>query len=310
MDRLTSMQLFIRLVDTGSFSRTAADMKLSQPTVTKHIAAIESRLGVRLLNRNTRGMRLTEAGALYYERCKIIQREVESADDMVTRLGEALNGQLRVASSSGFGRLVVMPLALEFMARNPNVSFDLQLEDSVVNLVEKGIDVSVRMGKLADSSHGSRFLGLNPWITVASPDYLARCGEPTHPLLLARHRCIVYSTVQGDHLWHFADRADTPASVSVSGPLRANNISCVLSAAVQGIGVALLPRYVARSAIGHGSLVEILQDYILPPQEIHAVYPSPRLVPAKVTAWIQFLQEHFADDAWLERDWTRAEAAQ
>ncbi len=310
MDRLTSMQLFVRLVDTGSFSRTADDMKLSQPTVTKHIAAIESRLGVRLLNRNTRGMRLTEAGALYYERCKIIQREVESADDMVTRLGEALNGELRVASSSGFGRLVVMPLALEFMTRNPDVTFDLQLEDSLVNLVEQGIDVSVRMGKLADSSHGSRFLGLNPWITVASPDYLARCGDPAHPSLLARHRCIIYSTVQGDHLWHYSDASGAPASVAVTGPLRANNVSCVLSAAVQGIGVALLPRYVARRAIGEGSLVEILRDFILPSQEIHAVYPSPRLVPAKVTAWIQFLQEQFAGDGWAERDWTRGETAQ
>lgn len=303
MDRFTSMQLFIRLVDSGSFSRTAQDMNLSQPTVTKHIAAIEARLGVRLLNRNTRGMRLTEAGMLFYERCKIIQREVETADDMVTRLGERINGRLRVASSSGFGRRVVMPLAQEFMAGNPGVQFDLQFDDHMIDLVEHGIDVSVRMGKLADSTLGSRCLGVNPWVTVASPAYLARCGEPAHPSSLADHACIVYSSVQGDHLWHYADEKGAPIAVTVSGPLRANNISCVASAALDGIGIALLPQYIARRWIIRGTLNAILRDFPLPSQEIHAVYPSPRMIPAKVSAWIGFLQAQFAKDAWIERDW-------
>lgn len=303
MDRFTSMQLFIRLVDSGSFSRTAHDMHLSQSTVTKHIAAIEARLGVRLLNRNTRGMRLTEAGALFYERCKIIQREVESADDMVTRLGEGINGRLRVASSTGFGRRVVMPLALEFMAANPGVQFDLQFDDHMIDLVEHGIDVSIRMGKLADSTLGSRFLGFNPWVTVASPAYLARHGEPDHPAQLAAHACVVYSSVQGDHLWHYLDRSGASIPVSVNGPLRTNNISCVASAILDGIGIALLPRYIARQWIVRGTLKVILDTFELPAQEIHAVYPSPRLAPAKVTAWIAFLQAQFSEDAWLERDW-------
>jgi len=303
MDRFTSMQLFIRLVDSGSFSRTARDMNLTQPTVTKHIAAIEARLGVRLLNRNTRGMRLTEAGTLFYEHCKIIQREVETADDMVTRLGERVNGRLRIASSSGFGRRVVMPLALEFMADNPAVQLDLQFDDHMIDLVEHGIDVSVRMGKLADSTLGSRCLGLNPWVTVASPAYLARCGEPTHPSMLATHHCIVYSSVQGDHLWHYADSKGTPIPVAVGGPLRTNNISCVTSATIDGIGIALLPHYIARRWIVRGTLKSILKGFPLPSQEIHAVYPSPRLVPAKVSAWIGFLQTQFADDAWIKREW-------
>lgn len=308
MDRFTSMQLFVRLVDSGSFSRAARDMNLSQPTVTKHIAAIEARLGVRLLNRNTRGMRLTEAGTLYYERCKIIQHELETADDMVTRLGERINGRLRVASSSGFGRRVVMPLALRFMAANPGVQFDLQLEDHTVDLVEHGIDVSVRMGKLADSSLGSRLLGLNPWVTVASPSYLARRGEPAHPSMLAGHACIIYSSVQGDHLWHYIDQKGRPVAVSVTGPLRANNISCIVSAALDGIGIALLPVYIARRLITRGALNAILKDFPLPSQEIHAVYPSPRMIPAKVSAWIAFLQTHFADPAWVEHDWRGAES--
>lgn len=304
MDKLTSMQLFVRLVDSGSFSRTAHDMNLSQPTVTKHIAAIEARLGVRLLNRNTRGMRLTEAGALYYERCKLIQREVESAEDTVTHLGERVNGRLRVASSSGFGRRVVMPLALEFMAANPGVQFDLQFDDHMIDLVEHGIDVSVRMGKLADSTLGSRCLGLNPWVTVASPAYLARCGEPLHPTQLRNHDCIVYSSVQGDHLWHFGSATGQPLTVSVDGPLRANNISCVTSAVLDGIGVALLPHYIARRWLDSGTLRTLLTDFPLPSQEIHAVYPSPRMVPAKVSAWIAFLQTQFADDTWIRREWS------
>lgn len=303
MDKLTGLQLFIRLVESGSFSRTARDTKLSQPTVTKHIAALESRLGVRLLNRNTRGMRLTEAGALYYERCKIIERELEAADRLVTNLGEDISGPLRVACPSGLGRHVVLPLAREFMTRNPGVRFDLQLDDHTLNLLEHGVDVAVRMGRLADSALGSRQLGLNPWVTVASPSYLARQGMPATPEALATHDCLVYSSVQGDQRWHYLAADARPVAVPVRGPLRTNDVDSILAATLAGMGIATLPAYLARAAIAREALVPLLPEHALPVQQMHAVYPSPRLVPTKVQAWISFLQTQFGDPQWPTRDW-------
>jgi DNA-binding transcriptional LysR family regulator len=301
MDRLTSVQLFIRVVESRSFSRAAQETNVTQPTVTKHIAALEARLGVRLLNRNTRSMRLTEAGEAYYQQCKAIQREVEAADDLVTVLRDGLSGTLRIATAVGFGRRVVMPLALEFMRSYPGVRVDLQFDDAMIDLVEHGIDVSIRIGKLADSSLGSRFLGVNPWITVASPAHIARRGQPQHPAELVHHDCIVYSNVQGDQLWRYTAEDGSVVPVTVSGPLRVNNLSCVTAAALEGVGIAILPQYVANKWLAEGRLVPLLPAFRLPSQEIHAVYPSPRFVPAKVSTWIEFLQARLARAMWMSK---------
>ena len=178
MDRLQAMEMFVRVVETGSFSKAAAEFATTQPTVTKQVAAIESRLNVRLLNRNTRGVSLTEAGALYYEKCKTIVREAEEADNVVRIRQTQAQGLLRVGSSVAFGRRVLVPLALEFMQNHPQLQVDLSFEDRYIDLVGQGIDVAVRMGKLGDSTLGARFLGTNPWLMVASPRYLRRHEAP------------------------------------------------------------------------------------------------------------------------------------
>jgi DNA-binding transcriptional LysR family regulator len=189
------------------------------------------------------------------------------------------------------------------MRAHPGVHFDFQLDDHMVNLVEHGIDVALRMGQFADSALGSRFLGLNPWLTAASPAYLARHGTPSAPAELAMHDCIVYSSVQGDQRWHFQHADQGSCSVAVGGPVRTNDVACVLQAVCAGLGVAILPVYLARPAIERGDLVPLLPGHHLPAQPMHAVYPSPRLVPAKVQAWIGFLQAHFTDPAWTECGW-------
>jgi len=204
MDRITGVQLFIRIVETGSFSKASADLGVTQPTATKHVAAVEARLGARLLNRNTRGVSATEIGALYYEKCKTIQRELEEADNLASLLQSKVGGQLRVSSSVSFGRRVLTPLVLEFMRRHPDITIDLSFDDRYVNLVEQGVDVALRIGRLADSSLGARYLGVNPWVLVGSKAYLATHGTPAVPADLARHRCLVYSSVQGDDRWQFA----------------------------------------------------------------------------------------------------------
>ena len=304
MDRIAGIQLFIRIVESGSFSKAAEELHITQPTATKHVAALEDRLGVRLLNRNTRGVSATEIGTLYYQKCKTIQREVEEADNLASLLQSRLGGTLRVSTSVAFGRRVLTPLVLAFMHEHAEISIDLSFDDRYVNLVEQGVDVALRMGRLADSSLGSRYLGVNPWLAAASPDYLARRGEPSTPADLARHACLVYSSVQGDDRWQFSDALGASISVQVQGPLRSNNLSAVLAAARAGQGVAVLPWYVAREAVAEGSMRPLLPGFMLPAQELHAVYPSPKMLPSKVATFIAFLQARLADrdgQAWWQR---------
>ena len=305
MDRITGVQLFVRIVETGSFSKASADLGVTQPTATKHVAAVEARLGARLLNRNTRGVSATEIGTLYYEKCKTIQRELEEADNLASLLASKVGGQLRISTSVSFGRRVLTPLVLAFMRDHPDITIDLSFDDRYVNLVEQGVDVAVRMGRLADSSLGARYLGLNPWVLVAAPAYLAAHGAPAVPADVARHRCLVYSSVQGDDRWQFgaapADESALPESVRVQGPLRTNNLSALLDAARAGMGLAILPWYVAHDAVAAGTIVALLADHALPVQEMHAVFPSPKLVPSKVTSFIGFLQDQFTPQWWQLR---------
>ncbi|MBX3655149.1 MAG: LysR family transcriptional regulator [Ramlibacter sp.] len=298
MDRLQAMEMFVRVVETGSFSRAAREFATTQPTVTKQVAATEARLKVRLLNRNTRGVSLTEPGALYYEKCKLIVREAEEADNVVRLRQSQAQGLLRIGTSVAFGRRVLVPLALDFMARHPQVQVDLSFEDRYTDLVAQGMDVAVRMGKLADSVLGARFLGLNPWVLVAAPKYLRKLGTPRRPQDLGEHNALVYSSVQGDDVWRLLGPRGEPVTVPVTGRLRSNNLSAVLAAARAGLGVAALPRYVAADSLASGHVTEVLKDHALPEQEIHAVFPSPKLVPGKVQAFIAFLQGRFGARWW------------
>jgi DNA-binding transcriptional LysR family regulator len=300
MDRLTAMQMFVRVVETGSFSKAAREFATTQPTVTKQIAAAEAHLKVRLLNRNTRGVSLTESGALYYEKCKIIVREVEEADSIARLRQSQAEGMLRVSTSVAFGRRVVVPLALEFMAKHPHVQLDLSFEDRYVDLVAQGVDVAIRMGKLADSSLGARFLGMNPWVIVASPKYLKKHGTPKRPQDLSAHNALVYSSVQGDDVWRLVGPKGDAITVPVTGRVRSNNLSAVLAAARADLGVAALPCYVAAESLVQGSVVEVLRSYTLPEQEIHAVFPSPKLVPKKVSAFVAFMQGRFVPRWWAK----------
>jgi len=298
MDRITGWQLFVRAAESGSFSRAARDLNLTQPTITKHVAALEAQLGARLLNRNTRGLSLTEVGALYYDKCKEILERIEEADAIANASQDQVRGTLRIGTSVAFGRRVITPLVIEFMKRHPQLRIDLSFEDTYVDLVARGIDVAIRMGKLADSSLGARYLGTNPWVTVATPAYLKKHGTPRTPADLARHNMLIYSTVLGDDRLHFARADGRPLSVAVRGSLRANNLSAILHAVHAHMGLAALPSYVAAPSLAAGRVVTVLDDCTLPAQEIHAVYASPRQVTAKVTALIAYLQEFFQGSWW------------
>ena len=300
MDRLQALRLFVRVVDLGSFSKAAAEFGIGQPAATKQIAQMEQSLGARLLHRSTRGVTPTEIGALYYEKCRLIALHMDEANSVASLLGSQVKGALRISTSVAFGRRVMAPLVMRFMQRNPDLAVDLSMDDRYVDLVEQGADVAIRLGRLADSSLGARYLGMNPWVIVASADYLKAHGVPSTPADLARHEALIYSSVQGDARWHLTGPDGAPVVVPVQGRLRSNSLSTLLSAANKSMGVALLPWYVAHDDVRRGALQPVLADCALPSQEIHAVYSSPNLVTVKVRRFIEWLQEQFGE-AWWER---------
>jgi DNA-binding transcriptional LysR family regulator len=298
MDTMAGMQLFIRVVETGSFSKASADRGITQPTATKHVAALEARLGARLFHRSTRGVTPTEVGLAYYDKCKVIARELDDADNLAALMQSRVQGTLRISTSVAFGRRVMTPLVLRFMQQHPGLQIDLSFDDRYVNLVEQGIDLAIRMGRLADSSLGARYLGLNPWVLVASSDYLKRRGTPAAPAELGAHDALIYSSVQGDERWNFAGADGKTLQVAVKGPLRSNNLSALLAAARAGFGLAALPWYVAHESVRDGAVRALLTGWTLPAQEMHAVFSSPRLVPTKVSGFVDFLQQRFDGNWW------------
>ncbi len=298
VDRFQATKLFIRVVDLGSFSKAAADIGIRQPAATKLVAQLEQRLGSRLLHRSTHGVSPTEIGALFYEKCKLIAHHVEEAQTVAALMQSQVQGGLRISITMDFGRRVLTPLVLRFLQANPKLQVELLFDDHVVDMVEQGIDVAIRMGRLADSTLGASYLGLNPWSLVAAPDYLARRSKPKTPSDLASHDALICSSVQSDSRWHFIGAKGEAVTVQVNGPLRSNNKSALLTAAQAGLGIAVLPTYVAHQAIESGSLVTLLSDWTLPPQEVHAVYPSPRMVPAKVNRFIEWLQAQMGGAWW------------
>jgi DNA-binding transcriptional LysR family regulator len=251
-----------------------------------------------LFHRSTRGVTPTEVGSAYYDKAKTIARELEDADNLAALMQSRVQGSLRISSSVAFGRRVMTPLVLRFMQQHPGLQIDLSFDDRYVNLVEQGIDLAIRMGRLADSTLGARWLGINPWVLVASTEYLKRRGMPTSPDELRQHDALIYSSVQGDERWHFAGPDGKTLQVPVKGPLRSNNLSALLAAARAGFGLAALPWYVAHDAVRDGTLRPLLPRWALPAQEIHAVFSSPRLLPTKVSGFVDFLQSRFDGEWW------------
>lgn len=300
MDRVQGIFLYVRIIETGSFSKAAEGLGITQPTVTKFVASLEKRLGTLLLHRSTRGVSPTEIGKLYYEKCKLIAQEIEEADDLASLMQSKVRGKLTISSSVAFGRRVLTPSILQFMSHHPELEVDLSTDDRYINLVEQGVDLAIRMRNLPDSSLGSRFIGTNPWVLVANPDYLRKYPAPKVPEDIKHHRALIYTTAQGDHRWSFTNPHNQTKVIEVKGPFISNNLSSILAAAREGMGLAALPCYVAHQSIQDQMLQPVMADWLLPSQEIHAVFSSPKHVPTKVIKCIDWLQGQFKGEWWKD----------
>jgi DNA-binding transcriptional LysR family regulator len=294
LDRITGMQIFVRTAAAGSFSAAARDLGHSQTMVTKHIVALEQRLGLRLFNRSTRRLSLTEAGRTYLEACPRILREIEDAETSVAAGRVEARGVLRMNVPVSFGAQHVAPALPGFVALHPMVDVELALNDRVVDLVEEGWDLTVRIGKLAESQLVARQFASSRFVMCAAPSYLAARGTPTTAADLAGHACLRYtlsSTTSADR-WHFGK--DGKITVPISGPLRANSGEALRNAAVAGLGLIYQPLFLLADALRHGELVEVVLDLPPPPElGIYVMYPQSGRVAPKVRAMIEYLVVRF-----------------
>lgn len=287
MDRLAAMQTFVKVVDTGSFSAAARQLHVGQPAVSKTVAQLEDLLGVRLLARSTRGLAVTQAGQRYYERARRSIEEADEAELAARGEGAGLSGRLRVSAATTFARLHIVPYLPVFMSKHPAVEIDLILDDRTIDLVEEGIDVSLRMGSLPDSSLTARRLASAPRLVLATPAYLARAGEPAVPADLAAHDAVVYT--QGPSaIWAF-EYAAALTSVAVRGRLRVSSAEGLRAAVLADMGLAIASRWMFAPELSAGAVRRVLGAWALPPVDLWAVFPSGRLASSKARAFTDFV---------------------
>ncbi|MBM3117870.1 LysR family transcriptional regulator [Jeongeupia naejangsanensis] len=296
MDRLQAMHTFVRVVETGSFSAVARERHTTQSTISKQIAALEHALGVRLLNRSTRALALSEAGAHYFEQARRLVAEVSELEAGLRQGEQRLSGPLRVAAAVGFGRLKLMPLVQRFLEAHPDVSIDLRLHDGFVDLVEQGVDVAVRIGELGDSSLIARRIGTSYRMALASRSYLASLpAAPRSPADLARHNCLVYTELSAGNAWLFTAgenagvAAGTTQTIRVRGNLQSNSSEVIRSAVLSGMGIAYSPSWLFDAEMASGDVVRLLPGWVATSPPIHLVYPRARAQAAKVRAFSDFV---------------------
>jgi DNA-binding transcriptional LysR family regulator len=301
LDRVTGMQVFVRVAALGSLSAAARSLNLSQTMVTKHVAALEDRLGIKLLHRSTRRLTLTEGGRNYLAACERILAEIEEAEASASLDRIEPRGSLRLNVPLSFGLRHIAPALPSFNRLHPAVSFDLGLADRYVDLIEEGWDLAIRIGRLKDSSLVARRLAVCRTVVCAAPSYLKEHGTPQSLDDLARHNCLGYTlpSAIGANRWTFGP--DGEIVVPVQGNLRANNGDALLAASLAGQGLIYQPTFIVGDSLRDGSLVRVLGGYPTYEPGIHAVLPSGRQAPAKVRAFIEFLARRFAP----EPEWDR-----
>jgi len=290
MDRLREMEMFVRVVEAGSFSAAARDLNMGQPAVSKTIASLEDRLGVRLLTRSTRKLSPTEAGTAFYERAVRAIGEADEAEAAAQGAGAGLEGRLRVSAPVTFSRLHLVPKLGSFLDAHPKVQLELLMDDRVVDLVAENIDVALRMGVLTDSALRARKLGQAERLVIASPSYLARRGVPRTPADLLEHDGVIYGQSSGGQEWLFR-RGTSETSVYLRTRLKLSAAEGVREAVLAGQGFAIASRWMFTPELKSGEVVSILEEWTLPPIDLWVIYPSGRLTSAKARAFVKWFEK-------------------
>ena len=287
MDRLTALEIFVRVVDAGSFSAVARRQRIGQPAVSKAVVQLEEWLGVSLLMRSTRSVVPTEAGRIFYERAK---RTLEEADEAVLAArgsASGLSGKLRVSTSICFGRLDIIPNLSAFLAEHPDLDIELVLDDRNVDLVNEGIDVALRMGAMPDSNMTTRRIAEGRRLVVATPAYLQRHGTPASPGDLINHQAVVYT--RGGESWTFR-KANAEVPVVLQGRLKVTQAEGLREAVICDMGLTVASEWLFSSELRSGKVVAVLQDWALPTTLLSAVYPTGRLASTKARAFVSFVE--------------------
>lgn len=294
MDRLHAMEIFVRVVESGSLSAAARDMHIGQPAVSKAIAALEDRLQVRLLVRSTRQLYPTEAGQAFYERARRTLSEADEAETAARGVGKGLEGRLRVCASVTFARLHIVPRIGDFLSAHPNLRVDFVMDDRYIDLLEENIDVALRAGELPDSGLTARKLATCERFVVASPAYLARNGTPANPDDLVDHTALVYRRGLVAEEWRFR-RATEDTTVRISTRLSFSAAEGVREAVIAGLGLAISSRWMMEPELASGRVVPVLTDWQFPNADLWAILPSGRLPTAKARAFVSWFEADFTE---------------
>jgi DNA-binding transcriptional LysR family regulator len=300
MDKFQEMRVFSAVVDASSFVAAADSLGMSKAAVSRYVSELEQRLGVRLMHRTTRKLSLTPEGEVFLARCRDILASIESSEAEISTRSVTASGLLKVSVPVSFGIRHLAPLWSEFLSDHPQVTLDVQLADRVIDLVDEGFDLAVRIARLPDSSLISRQLASTRLVLCAAPSYLKRRGTPAHPSELAQHDVLGYSLMAMGDQWQFTG-PEGPVSVKVRPRMWTNNGDSCVAAALQGSGIQLQPTFLIDDELASGQLVEILPQFRSVELGIYAVYPSRKFVLPKVRAMVEFLANELGQAPWVKK---------
>lgn len=300
MNNVEKLETFIKVVEAESFSGAAKKLKITKSAVSKNIQILEDRLGIRLLNRTTRKLSLTEAGALYYQKISKIMQDIDEAERSIANLDKNPKGTLKINAPMTFGIMHLGKAISEFLLKYPEIKIELDLNDRLVNIVEEGFDVVIRIATLTDSSLIARKIANCPINFYASPKYLKNYGEPKEPKELVHHRILEFTNNISPGVFHYKS-ADDVGYVSYSSCFKANNGDILKQLAIAGIGLVMLPNFIVGNEVKNKSLKMIMKKYSADPERnIYAVFPQNRYLSAKVRVFVDFLSDYFGKNPnWL-----------
>lgn len=296
MENLSDIAVFVEVVKADSFTTAASELELSRSVVSKYITRLEQRLGVRLLNRTTRRLSLTEAGQRFYEQCQQALTQLENAEGEIHAMQAEPKGLLRISAPSSFGILHLAALMPKFRQACPGLNLELSIADNVIDIVDEGIDIALRIGELPDSTMIAKRIAQCRYVVCASPDYFEQHGKPVTPEDLTGHNCLLFQFWDSPNQWQFISKENQFISVKVRGEIVSNNSLALREIMRSGGGLSMAPTFLVGEDIKKGRLVPVLTDYKIKPVSIYAVYPHRQYLTAKVRAFLEFLAEQIDSD--------------